>query len=87
MAASGSAGTGYVVAPESGHGPGILVLHSWWGLTPFFREVCDRLADAGFVALAPDLHGDDRTESIHHTAGFLAQFWGGGTAEYSGRVR
>lgn len=61
MAASGSAGTGYVVAPESGHGPGILVLHSWWGLTPFFREVCDRLADAGFVALAPDLHGDDRT--------------------------
>ena len=61
MAASGSAGTGYVVAPESGHGPGILVLHSWWGLTPFFREVCDRLDDAGFVALAPDLHGDDRT--------------------------
>jgi len=39
----------------------VLVLHAWWGLTPFFREVCDRLADAGFVALAPDLHGDGRT--------------------------
>lgn len=58
---SGSAGTGYVVAPDSGHGPGILVLHSWWGLTPYFRTVCDRLADAGFVALAPDLHGGDQT--------------------------
>jgi carboxymethylenebutenolidase len=60
-ATSGSAGQGYVVAPDSGRGPGVLVLHAWWGLTPFFHEVCDRLADAGFVALAPDLHGDGRT--------------------------
>ena len=59
--ALGPAGSGYVVVPESGSGPGVLVLHSWWGLTPFFHEVCDRLADAGFVALAPDLHGDART--------------------------
>jgi len=50
------AGSGYLVLPE-GHvsGPGVLVLHSWWGLTPFFKQVCDRLADEGFVALAPDL--------------------------------
>ena len=39
----------------------MLVLHAWWGLTPFFTDVCDRLADAGFVALAPDLHGDGAT--------------------------
>lgn len=35
----------------------MLVLHSWWGLSPFFKSVCDRLADEGFVALAPDLLG------------------------------
>ena len=57
----GSSSSGYVVVPDAGSGPGVLVLHSWWGLTPFFRSVCDRLADAGFVALAPDLHGGDRT--------------------------
>lgn len=61
MSDLGPAGSGYVVAPDSGSGPGVLVLHSWWGLTPFFHGVCDRLADEGFVALAPDLHGDGET--------------------------
>jgi carboxymethylenebutenolidase len=51
----GRAGSAYVSLPDSGEGPGVLVLGSWWGLTPFFRGLCDRLAEAGFVALAPDL--------------------------------
>lgn len=48
--------TGYLVAPASGSGPGVLVLHSWWGPTPAFRRMADRLADEGFVALVPDLN-------------------------------
>ena len=46
---------GYLAVPDRGSGPGVLVLHAWWGLTPVFTEVCDRLAAAGFVALAPGL--------------------------------
>jgi carboxymethylenebutenolidase len=49
------AGTGYLALPDSPEGPGILVLHAWWGLTHHIRGVCDRLAAAGYVALAPDL--------------------------------
>lgn len=46
----------YLALPAEGQGPGILVLHAWWGLKPFFKELCDRLAAQGFVALAPDLY-------------------------------
>ena len=45
---------GYLAAPAGG-GPGVLVLHAWWGLNDTFRSVCDRLAEAGYVAFAPDL--------------------------------
>jgi carboxymethylenebutenolidase len=46
----------YIAIPKTGSGPGVLVLHSWWGLNAFFKGLCDRVADAGFVALAPDLY-------------------------------
>ena len=55
-------GQAYVTAPPGGQGgPGVLLLHAWWGLTPFFRTLADRLADEGFVVIVPDLHGDGRT--------------------------
>lgn len=46
----------YLASPL-GDGPGILVLPSWWGLKPFFKEVCDQLAELGYTALAPDYYG------------------------------
>jgi carboxymethylenebutenolidase len=41
---------------SSNGGPGVLVLPSWFGLKPFFREVCDRLAQSGYTALGLDYY-------------------------------
>jgi carboxymethylenebutenolidase len=46
----------YLASPTHGR-PGILVLPSWWGLKPFFKQVCDQLAEHGYTALAPDYYG------------------------------
>lgn len=46
---------GYLAQPDSGRGPGVLVLHAWWGLADPIKQLCDRLAAEGFVAFAPDL--------------------------------
>ena len=51
----------------------MLVLHAWWGLTPFFKQVCDRLADEGFVALAPDLMGGRTAEDPEEAKAMLAE--------------
>ena len=52
---SESVGTGYYVSPVEAPGPGVLVLHSWWGLNPWVRDFCRRLADLGYTVLAPDM--------------------------------
>ena len=62
--AGGSPAPGYLATPDAGAGPGVVVLHAWWGLTEPFRQVCDRFAEAGFVALAPDLYRGKTTASV-----------------------
>jgi len=61
---------GYLATPASGHGPGVLVIQEWWGLVDHVRDVCDRFAREGFVALAPDLYRGE-TASDPDTAGRL----------------
>ncbi|HLF25222.1 MAG TPA: dienelactone hydrolase family protein [Anaerolineae bacterium] len=55
---------GYLAVPARGSGPGVLVLHAWWGLNAFFKQLCDRLAAEGFVAFAPDLYNGKTAATI-----------------------
>jgi carboxymethylenebutenolidase len=56
FASNGSTAAGYLATPEGGSGPGVIVVQEWWGLDTGITEMADRLASAGFVALAPDLY-------------------------------
>jgi len=56
---NGTTASGYLVTPASGSGAGVLVIQEWWGLDSGIKEWANRLGEAGFVALAPDLyHGE-----------------------------
>ena len=48
----------------NGGGPGVLLLHAWWGLKPFFKQVCDQIAEQGFTVLAPDLRDGKIAKTI-----------------------
>ena len=60
---NGKTAAGYLAVPASGKGKAVVVIQEWWGLVPHIKDVTDRFAAAGFVALAPDLyHGKATTE-------------------------
>jgi carboxymethylenebutenolidase len=51
--------SGVLVSPAAGAGakpPGVVVLQEWWGVNDQIQSVAQRYADAGFVALVPDLY-------------------------------
>ncbi len=48
---------GYLALPDGdGPWPGVVVVQEWWGLNDHIRDMTDRFATEGFVALAPDLY-------------------------------
>ena len=67
---------GYLAAPEKiGTYPGIILIHEWWGLNDDIKELADRFAKEGYVALAVDLY-DGKSTTNATTA-----------REFSGEVR
>ena len=72
FASNGGTAHGYLALPESGSGPGLVVIQEWWGLTEHIKDMTDRFAAEGFVALAPDLYGG-RTTHDSAEAGQLMQ--------------
>jgi carboxymethylenebutenolidase len=59
---------GYLAQAENAAGS-IVVIQEWWGLNDQIRGVADRLAQAGYTALVPDLYRGKSTveaEEAHH---------------------
>jgi carboxymethylenebutenolidase len=60
---NGQTASGYLATPDGATRVPLVVIQEWWGLVPHIKDVCDRFAAEGFVALAPDLfRGETATE-------------------------
>ena len=62
FASNGATCDGYLALPETGSGPGVIVIQEWWGLVDHVKDVADRFAAEGFVALAPDFYHGAATD-------------------------
>jgi len=63
IAADGERVRAAVRVPANARG-GVVVLHAWWGLNDDVLAYADRLADAGFAVLAPDMFGGQVATTI-----------------------
>ena len=62
------ASTAFAAIPEDPAGKGVIVVQEWWGLNEHIKDITQRWADVGFVAVAPDLYRG-RVATDSETAG------------------
>src|SRR3954453_3186553 len=46
----------FVALPETGRGPGVLVLMEIFGVGSYIRRACERIAEVGYGGMARDLY-------------------------------
>ena len=46
----------YAAIPDGGGKKAVIVIHEWWGLNDHIKDIANRYASEGFVAIAPDLY-------------------------------
>jgi carboxymethylenebutenolidase len=47
----------FLAVPEKpGRYPALVVIHEWWGLTDWVKDQATKLAQQGYIALAPDMY-------------------------------
>lgn len=61
---------GFLATPPAGTGPGVLVLHAWWGLNDNLKAFCTKLAESGFTVFAPDLYHGKVANTIPEAEAF-----------------
>jgi carboxymethylenebutenolidase len=79
--------SGYLARPGKAT-PGVIVLQEWWGLVPHIKDVAERFAAQGYLALAPDLyHGKTTLEAAEAEHLLKGLDWARAAKEIAGAVR
>lgn len=80
---AGTSYSGYLAPSEKGTGPGVIVIHEWWGLVDHIKAVADRFAQNGFTALAVDCFHGKQTEDPDEAEALMMAF---GMTEAEGMI-
>lgn len=48
--------TAYVAKPDESSEKAVIVIQEWWGLNDHIKDISNRYAGEGFIAIAPDLY-------------------------------
>ncbi len=59
----GETSQAYVAKPKGKARGALLVIHEWWGLTDWIKNMADQLAGQGYLALAVDLYKGKSTSN------------------------
>jgi carboxymethylenebutenolidase len=67
--------TAYVAEPGNSDKKAVIVIQEWWGLNDHIKDIANRYAAEGFIAIAPDLYrgkiatsSDDASKMMHDLA-------------------
>lgn len=64
-----------VLLPPGGSGPGVVVLHPWWGLNPTIRAYGTSLAETGFVVGLADVFSGETTTNLEDAEKLIRKYW------------
>jgi dienelactone hydrolase len=71
--ASSETFTAYVAGPKEA-GEGIVLIHDWFGVTPFYTAAAEKLANEGYRVVALDLYNGHGATTMKRPGLFLARW-------------
>lgn len=81
--------SGVLMLPDGdSRGPGVVLIHEWWGVNQQIQSLAQRWADAGFVTIVPDLyHGKTAANADEAGAMMKALDFAKAVQEIAGAVK
>jgi carboxymethylenebutenolidase len=68
---AGGPSSAYVAMPEEPGDKAVIVIQEWWGLNDHIKDIANRYAAEGFVAVAPDLYRGRVTTDSEEAGGLM----------------
>lgn len=65
--------TAYIALPDNETKKAVILIQEWWGLNPHMKDIANRYASEGFIAIAPDLYRGKLAKDPTEAAQFMQE--------------